>query len=175
MKNPLGCVFILLLAITFGAGVAAPASAATVGRSGYTDAPYWFSAIDASGQFAEPLDMLFQNSAQYVIYRPGIAATYIVAAHPNYEPDTDDQTTAQTITLITTIQSYGPSDVLEDCTVGGTFQVPASYVRTTPANIPYLQFSITFTTYNAQTGAVVMNTFNPAYFALDVITSVPLP
>jgi hypothetical protein len=99
-----------------------------------------------------------------------------MTAHPNYQPDPDDQTTALTTTVVTSIQVYNPNGVLVDCIVGGTYQPLRNYVRTTSAGIPYLQFSVTFTTYNNNTGiATATNSFNPVYFALNTITPAPLP
>jgi hypothetical protein len=178
IRRFLSGLFVFLLVGTLVTGVAAsPASAAGLGHGGYMEAPYWFTAIDASGNLSNPVGDLFWNSIQYVVYRPGLNAVYNLVAHPNYQPDPNNQYTAQAVTVITAIQRYNPSGGLEDCTVGGTFQVPRTYVRTTAANVPYLQFNVTFTTYDAQTGAVTaIESYDPVYFDLNsVVAPPPLP
>jgi hypothetical protein len=177
MKKFLNGVFVFLLATALLVGVvASPASAAAITYSGYTVAPYWFTGIDTDGRLSGDLPLLFQNSAQYVIYRPGFNAAYYLAAHPNYQPNPDDETLAQTTTVVTAIQRYNPGGVKEDCIAGGTFQVPFNYADATSAGIFYLKFSIAFTTYNNHTGAVVGTySFDPVYFKLNTITPPPAP
>jgi hypothetical protein len=164
MKKFLISVFLLLLMVILVTSMAVLASAATGDHGGYTDAPYWFKIIDISGQLVEPLDISFQNSVQSD--RARLNSSYILATHPSYRPDPSDPSTAQTTILIPAMQRYNPNSTPEDCAVGGTFRVPRSDVRTTPANIPYLQFSVTFTAYSTQTGeAIAAETFDPVYFA----------
>jgi hypothetical protein len=176
MKKFVSSVFVFLLTAALLTGAAASPASAAADHSGYTTKP-WFASI-ATGELSNPLPDLFQNSAQYMIYRTGIFdPLYILAAHPNYQPDSDDPETAITTTLATAIQRYNPSGAKEDCTVGGTFQAPRSYVQTTTvSNSPYLKFSITFTTYNNYTGAVVSTvTFDPVYFSFDAVSPPPVP
>jgi hypothetical protein len=179
MKKFLSGVFVFLLMTSLLASVAASPASAAAEESGYTTIP-WYLDIDKDGDFINDLPSLFQNSAQYVIYSPGFPSTYILAAHPNYAPSGDDPTTAESATFVTEIQRYNAdTEEMEDCTVGGTFQVPGvedTYVRYTDAGIPYLTFSITFTTYKVSTGAVAGTySFDPVYFSLDSITPPTAP
>jgi hypothetical protein len=174
MKKFINGVFVILLAVTLLGVAASSASAASIFISGYTIDP-WYTSI-ATGYLDNALPNLFQNSAQYVIYNSVNPQTYIISAHPNYETGSDDPFTAQTATFVTAIQRYNPAGVKEDCTVGGTFQIPRTYIRTTTGGDPYLMLSITFTKYNATTGAVMGTySFDPVYFALLSISPPPAP
>jgi hypothetical protein len=121
---------------------------------------------------------LFQNSAQYLIYRSTgiLIPTYILAAHPNYEPDSDNPDTAETATFVTAIQGNNENNAKVDCTVGGTFQATRTYLKTTSSGEPYLQVSHTFTKYNTSSGAVIGTySFDPVYFNLASVTPPPAP
>jgi len=173
MKRFMSLAFVLLFTLVLAAGAVSPALAAN--QSGATDQPYWYSSIDpSSGQLDNPLADLYQNSAQYLIYNTdGDYPIYILAGHPNYTPDGDDQFDALTTTLVTAIQVYNPyTSLYEDCLVGATFQAPSRYVRLTSAGIGYLQFNVTFTTYDNITGDVVDEpaTFPAVYFNVDNVT-----
>jgi hypothetical protein len=175
MKKFISSIFVFLLMAVFLTSVAASsASAADIAHSGYTQDP-WYASIDSAGTLTGELPDIFQNSAQYVIYRPGFSPTYILSAHPNYEPSSDDPFTAQTTTLVTAIQVYN-GNTKQDCTVGGTFQAPRTYIQYTSANVPYLRFSITFTKYNSYDGAEIGTySFDPVFFALESIVPPPAP
>jgi hypothetical protein len=170
MKKFLGIIFMVLLTVTLVAGVAASLALAAPYQSGYSDPPYWYTIIDSSGNLTGELDAIYQNSAQYTIFLPLSGPKYILSAHPNYRPASDDQTTAQTTTLVTNIQSYNQLDVKANCAVAGTFQVASDDIRVTTLGIPYLKFSVTFSTYNAITGALTNTiTYDPAYFNLNKV------
>jgi hypothetical protein len=175
MKKAMSVMFVLLFtAILTGAG-ASIASAATT-PSGYPVAPYWFTAIDAGGQFITPT---FQpdtwNSAQFMV-RDTANEVYRLTAHPNYYPYGDDPVTATQTTVVTDIQVYNPKDgIYVDCIEGGTFVAPFEYQQLTPvATLPYLQFSVTFTKYNNSDGSVAATySYTPAYFSLSKVTPQP--
>jgi hypothetical protein len=170
MKKFFNIAFLFLLVVSLVTSAAAPVLGAA-NQSGRSAQPYWYSVIDATGTLIDELDDLYQNSAQYTIFNSAGTATYILSAHPNYAPDGDDQTTAQTTTLVTAIQAYDPNDAKVNAAVAGTFQAPSNYIRITTANVPYLKFAVTFTTYNNQNGAIVStNTFDPVYFNLNSVT-----
>jgi hypothetical protein len=170
MKKFFSVTFLFLLAVSLAASGAVPALGAA-NQSGRSDQPYWFSAIDGTGALTGALDALYQNSAQYTIFNNASTGKYILSAHPNYRPVSDDQTNAQTTTLVTDIQVYNPLEVKENAAAAGTFQVPANYIRTAPSGTPYLKFAVTFTTYNNNTGGIIdTEAFDPAYFNLDKVT-----
>jgi hypothetical protein len=169
-------MFVLLLAAVLAAGFAVSSASAGVETSGYTVPDYWFETIDVDGKLIDPLDADFQNSAQYVIY-DSTEEIYKLIAHINYNPDPDNQTTAQLTTAVTAIQVWDGSAYVP-CLVGATFQAPASYVQTTGGaqyDIPYLQFQVTFTTYDNHTGKVDDEQEYVAYFNLDQILPAPYP
>jgi hypothetical protein len=170
LKKPLGIAFALLFALVVAAGVGI-ASAGWVPHGGYQVPDYWFTGIDPLGDFDKGTPTVTQNSAQYVIY-DSENKLFVIMAHPNYTPYWDDPTTALTVTAITGIQAYSPQDgVYVDPIVGGTFQIPESYVQYTEGvERPYLEFNVTFTTYNKADGSVISEDNYPkAYFSLDTV------
>jgi hypothetical protein len=174
MKKFLGIALVFLLTVTLVTGVTASPASAAAAQSGYLVGEYWFTIIDSAGQPSGYLDAVYQNSAQYTIYNSPSPAAYILTAHPNYEPVSDDQAIAQTTTLVTAIQRYNQNEVKENCVVGGTYQIPANYLRITAGGVPYLKFAVTFTTYDNHTGAVIGgDTADPVYFNLNKITPAP--
>jgi hypothetical protein len=180
MKKFFSIAFLFLLAGSLVTGVTAfPASAATAaGETGYSDPPYWFLDIDDDGELIDPLDDLYQNSAQYTIFNNNAGrGTYILTAHPNYEPDGDNQYNALTTTVVTTIQAYNQLNVKANAAVAGTFQVSSDDMRVTPgANVPYLKCAVTFITYNNNNGTVVSGiNYDPVYFNLNQVTPTPVP
>jgi hypothetical protein len=152
MKKVMSVMFVLLFAMVLaGVGV----SAAQAAYYGTPDQPYLFTDINTSGGFINPASDDVQNSMQMVIYNAN-SKGLIIAAHPNYCPDDDDQFTAEQTTVITAVQFFNPSTSnYENCLVGGTLVIPESGIRYTSANYPYVQFNITLTKYDNATGAVV--------------------
>jgi hypothetical protein len=95
---------------------------------------------------------------------------FIITFHPNYYPSDDDQYTAEETTVITSIQVYNGTTYV-NCSVAGTFVVSEDFLLyTAPADLPYLQFNVTFTKYNNTTGAIVdQYTYPEAYFDLHTV------
>jgi hypothetical protein len=169
LKKTLGIAFALLFAMAIAAGVGASQTGWTP-QSGYQLPDYWFTHINAIGDFVERTPPITQNSAQTVIYDAD-NELFVITAHPNYTPYQDDPTKAETTTVITGIRVYNPNDgVYMDPVVGGTFQIPLEYVRQTVSDRPYLEFDVTFTTYNNADGSVISEDNYPkAYFSLDTV------
>jgi hypothetical protein len=168
MKKIMSVAFVLLLAAVLAAGVGISSASAA---GGPPVKPYWFQGIDAQGQFVGQTDADTQNSAQYVIYDSN-NGNFIITFHPNYDPDGDNPDTADFTTVISVIQVFNGT-TYEDCSVAGAFVVPDAYLLYTPvANLPYLQFNVTFTKYDNTTGALAERYTYPVAY-LDLHTVLP--
>ncbi|MDR1916671.1 MAG: hypothetical protein LBQ58_08870 [Synergistaceae bacterium] len=166
--------FVLALVMALGVAGFAFATGPVVG---YTPDPYtellWWADDDLSVEFTDTLVISGEPTPVYLGYNTieifnHVGDKYILALHPQFLPDYDDQSKAEYVLGIDSIDVWDrySSQYVSIAIRGDTAEIPDVYTLLNASYAPYLECQVNLSLTSVKSGDIEALFWNPAYLAI---------